>query len=97
MHDMVLVGLVSLNDPPRVGVDQAVLKCREAGIKVIMVTGDQPATAAAIAQKVNIITRPDLEYHNLMATGMEEHEACEKATGIVIHGDELARRHLAED
>ncbi len=28
---------------------------------------------------------------------MEEHEAWEKATGIVIHGDELARRHLAED
>jgi sodium/potassium-transporting ATPase subunit alpha len=49
MHDMVLIGLVSLNDPPRVGVDQAVLKCRAAGIKVIMVTGDQPATAAAIA------------------------------------------------
>ena len=49
MHDMVLIGLVSLNDPPRVGVDQAVLKCRDAVIKVIMVTGDQPATAAAIA------------------------------------------------
>ncbi len=28
---------------------------------------------------------------------MEEHEAWEKATGIVVHGDELARRHLAED
>jgi magnesium-transporting ATPase (P-type) len=94
---MVLIGVVSLNDPPRVGVDQAVLKCRDAGIKVIMVTGDQPATAAAIANKVNIIMRPDLEYHNLLASGMEEHEAWEKATGIVIHGDELARRHLAED
>ncbi len=66
MHSLCLIGLVSLNDPPRVGVDQAVLKCREAGIKVIMVTGDQPATAAAIAQKVNIITRPDLEYHNMI-------------------------------
>ena len=97
MHDLCLIGLVSLNDPPRVGVDQAVLKCRQAGIKVIMVTGDQPATAAAIAQKVNIITKPELEYNNMIQAGMEEHEAWEKSIGIVIHGDELARRNLAED
>ena len=41
--------------------------------------------------------RPDLEYHNLLAKGMEEHEAWEKATGIVIHGDELAKIHSAEE
>jgi sodium/potassium-transporting ATPase subunit alpha len=33
----------------------------------------------------------------MIAAGMEEHEAWEKSTGIVIHGDELARRNLAED
>ena len=43
------MGLVSLNDPPRDGVRRSVEICREAGIKVIMVTGDQPTTAAAIA------------------------------------------------
>jgi sodium/potassium-transporting ATPase subunit alpha len=56
MWNLTLVGLVSLNDPPRPGVDLAVEKCKHAGIKVIMVTGDQPPTAAAIAHKVNIIT-----------------------------------------
>ncbi len=40
MYNLTLIGLVSLNDPPRVGVDLAVEKCRHAGIKVIMVTGD---------------------------------------------------------
>jgi sodium/potassium-transporting ATPase subunit alpha len=40
MYNLTLVGLVSLNDPPRPGVDLAVEKCRHAGIKVIMVTGD---------------------------------------------------------
>jgi len=55
MWDFTLVGLVSLNDPPRPKVDVSVMKCRKAGIKVIMVTGDQPPTAAAIAHKVNII------------------------------------------
>lgn len=49
MFNLTLVGLVSLNDPPRLGVGHAVKICQNAGIKVIMVTGDQPPTAAAIA------------------------------------------------
>jgi sodium/potassium-transporting ATPase subunit alpha len=40
MWNLELIGLVSLNDPPRPTVDSSVLKCRNAGIKVIMVTGD---------------------------------------------------------
>ena len=44
------VGLMSMIDPPRAAVPDAVLKCRSAGIKVIMVTGDHPITAKAIAR-----------------------------------------------
>jgi sodium/potassium-transporting ATPase subunit alpha len=40
MFGLTLVGLISLNDPPRPNVDKSVLICKEAGIKVIMVTGD---------------------------------------------------------
>jgi sodium/potassium-transporting ATPase subunit alpha len=47
-----------LADPPRDAVPFAVLKCQAAGIKVIMVTGDQPVTAAAIARQCYIITEP---------------------------------------
>jgi sodium/potassium-transporting ATPase subunit alpha len=50
------VGVLSLTDPPRETVPYAVLKCRSAGVKVIMVTGDQPVTAASIARLCNIIT-----------------------------------------
>eukprot|EP00762_Andalucia_godoyi_P007566 ANDGO_00787.mRNA.1 Sodium/potassium-transporting ATPase subunit alpha len=55
-HAMTFVGLVSLIDPPRLAVPEAVAKCRSAGIRVIMVTGDHPSTAKAIARNVGIVT-----------------------------------------
>ena len=50
------VGLISMIEPPRAAVPDAVAKCRSAGIKVIMVTGDHPITAKAIAKSVGIIS-----------------------------------------
>merc|ERR1712166_726582 len=76
MHGLTLVGIVSLNDPPRLKVDLSVDKCRSAGIKVIMVTGDQPPTAAAIAHKVNIIKHPAKEFNHMVNDlGMSTEEA----------------------
>lgn len=49
-----LVGVVGLEDPPRDDVPDALAACRRAGIKVAMVTGDHPATAAAIADEVGL-------------------------------------------
>lgn len=45
------VGLAALMDPPRETVPQAVNDCHEAGIKVVMVTGDHPITAMTIAKR----------------------------------------------
>jgi sodium/potassium-transporting ATPase subunit alpha len=56
LTDLRFVGLISLIDPPRPNVPDAVMKCRSAGIKVIMVTGDHPITAKAIAKCVGIIS-----------------------------------------
>jgi len=53
------VGLFSMIDPARAGVPEAVEKCQDAGIKVIMVTGDHPVTAHAIAKTVNIIGKSE--------------------------------------
>jgi phosphoserine phosphatase len=46
------IGMTGLTDPPKDGVPEAVSKCREAGIRVFMVTGDHPFTAEAIARQV---------------------------------------------
>ena len=56
LENLRFVGLMSMIDPPRAAVPDAVAKCRSAGIKVIMVTGDHPITAKAIAKSVGIIS-----------------------------------------
>ena len=54
-RDLVLGGLVALEDPPRAGVADAIRRCRQAGIRAILVTGDHPATALAIAREVGLV------------------------------------------
>ena len=53
-RDLCLIGLIAMLDPPRAGVTGAVARCHTAGIRIIMITGDHPLTAAAIAQRVGI-------------------------------------------
>ncbi|MEM6284531.1 MAG: HAD-IC family P-type ATPase, partial [Chloroflexota bacterium] len=53
-QDMVFIGLVGIIDPPRPEVKRAVATCRTAGIRVVMITGDHPITARAIARDLEI-------------------------------------------
>ncbi|RYY96003.1 MAG: cation-translocating P-type ATPase [Chitinophagaceae bacterium] len=48
-------GLVALHDPPRPGIDRSIRACREAGIHPVMITGDHPETAAAIARQIGLL------------------------------------------
>jgi len=58
--DLTLLGLVGIEDPPRLGVADSIAACRRAGIRVAMVTGDHPGTARAIAREVGLWTSDKL-------------------------------------
>jgi cation-transporting ATPase I len=53
-HDLIALGLVGISDPLREGVAAAVARCQDAGVRVIVLTGDHPATAQAIAEQAGL-------------------------------------------
>ena len=63
-NDFCFLGLLSLIDPPRPGVTEAVNSCHNGSIKVMMVTGDHPLTAISIAKMTNIIKSEKIKYFN---------------------------------
>ncbi|MCI1188626.1 cation-transporting P-type ATPase [Hymenobacter sp. DH14] len=59
VRELAWVGLVAFLDPPRLEVAPALAACRTAGIRVIMATGDHPATARTVARQVGLLDRND--------------------------------------
>lgn len=53
--ELCFVGMVAIMDPPRDAVPDAIQKCKDAGVKVFMVTGDHPLTAQAIAREIGLV------------------------------------------
>lgn len=73
-NDMILIGLAAFVDPHRAEVPQAVETCRQAGIRVVMATGDHPSTAAAIGRAVGIVQRDRLPLTGADLAKMTESE-----------------------
>ena len=83
-----LLGLVSMIDPPRPTVPDSIAKCQSAGIKVIMMTGDHPATAKAIAKSVGILS--------LDQEPQERTALLKPAQSCLITGEEMADMTMEE-
>jgi magnesium-transporting ATPase (P-type) len=58
-RDLVFLGLAGMMDPPRPEVAMAVKTCREAGIRMVMITGDYGLTAESLARRVGLLTTPN--------------------------------------
>lgn len=69
-RNMTLLGLVCMLDPPRVEVADSIQKCREAGIRVIVITGDSPNTAESICRQIGVF-RADEDLRGKSLTGRE--------------------------
>ena len=85
------IGLISMVDPPRATVPDAVRKCKSAGIKVIMVTGDHPITAKGIAKSVGIISEGSKTVEDIAEELKIPINSVNprQATAAVINGSEL--------
>lgn len=55
LYDLVYVGMIGFLDPPRADIQEAIITCRNAGIKIVMITGDHPQTALNIAKKIGLV------------------------------------------
>lgn len=66
-----LLGLVAMNDPAKPEAEATIARCRRAGILPILITGDHPATALAVARRVGILDAQEAQQPDVVATGAQ--------------------------
>jgi P-type Ca2+ transporter type 2C len=64
LNKLVYVGMIGFLDPPRLDIKDAIVSCRKAGIKIVMITGDHPMTALNISKKVGLVDEAEQQVIN---------------------------------
>jgi Ca2+-transporting ATPase len=93
-HDLVFVGLAGMHDPPRQEAKEAVAKCRAAGIRVVMITGDHPHTAMAIAREIGIASADDLVMAGTELDSLSDDELQARAPKTAVYARVTAEHKL---
>jgi sodium/potassium-transporting ATPase subunit alpha len=95
-RELVLEGLLCLEDPLRAEVPEAVARCREAGIDVVLITGDHPETAGAVAMEAGIVS-PEVDPERVTVIGAElEHATIENVARRIDRGVRIFARSTPE-
>ena len=82
--DFIFLGMVGMIDPPREEAREAVSRCKEAGIRPVMITGDHKITATAIARSLGIITTGDCVLTGTDVEMMSDEQLKEKAGNVAV-------------
>jgi Ca2+-transporting ATPase len=83
--DLEFAGLAGMIDPPREEAKAAIKECKDAGINIVMITGDHLATASSIAKDLGILTKKDLAIAGPELKDMEKEEFEEKVENIRVY------------
>ena len=84
-NDYVFTGLISMIDPPRLESKDAVYKCIMAGIKPVMITGDNKVTAVAIAKEIGIMSKGDIAIEGLEIDKLNDEQLKDKVKNIAVY------------
>ena len=71
-RELTFLGLMAMMDPPRPEVERAIAVCRQAGIRIVMITGDYGLTAESLARRVGMITSPESGHYYRCGVGSDE-------------------------
>ena len=93
-QELTFLGLMAMMDPPRPEVTQAVNKCHQAGIRIIMITGDYGLTAESIARRIGIVH--DGSDRPRIITGVELDALDDQALQSALHGSVIFARVAPE-
>ncbi len=93
-RELVLVGLFGMIDPPRAEVPAAIERCHRAGIRVVMVTGDHPETATAIAKQVGLLTPASRVLTGDQLDGISQQELERIVNGVAVFARVSPRHKL---
>ncbi|NWF98055.1 MAG: cation-transporting P-type ATPase [Nitrospirae bacterium] len=92
-NNMTFAGLIGLEDPPRPEVADAIKKCKEAGIKIIMITGDSSRTAVAISREIGLIKGDPIIIEGYEFNRMSDKELIEKIRAEEIIFTRMTPKH----
>ncbi|MCL2476681.1 cation-translocating P-type ATPase [Candidatus Bathycorpusculum sp.] len=93
--DFVFVGIISMIDPPRPEVKDAIVVCKKAGIHVVMITGDHKLTATAVGKELGLLDQNTSD--NQVLTGQELEKMTDEQLADVVEGVVIYARVSPED